>query len=77
MTFSDFSITVSENYFNPKWKKVQSLFTFLQLPMPNRMSIQLISLLNQRLRIPAFGRHVVGIQKNHLSHGLVSFNRLE
>ena len=43
MTFSDLSITVSNNYFNPKCEKVQSLFTFLRLPMQNRMMIKLFS----------------------------------
>ena len=32
------------------------MFTFLRLPMPNRTSIQLFSLLNRRLRIRSFGR---------------------
>ena len=44
-----------KNYFHPKWKKVQRLFTFLRLLMPNRTSIQLFSLFNQRLRIPCNG----------------------
>ena len=30
MTFSVFSITVSKIYFHPKWKKIQSLLTFLR-----------------------------------------------
>ena len=40
--------------------KLQHLFTFLRLPMPNRTSIHLILLLSVlRLRIRSFGRHVV------------------
>ena len=34
-------------YFNPKCKEIQSLFTFLRLSMPNRMSIELFFLLNR------------------------------
>ena len=56
MTFSDFSITVSKKYFNPKLKKVRILLTFLRLPMHNRTSIQLFLLFNRQSRIQSFGR---------------------
>ena len=39
--------------------KLQHLFTFLRLPIPNRTSIQMFSLLNWRLIIRSFGRHVI------------------
>ena len=52
---------MSQKYFNPKCKKVQRLFTFLRLPMSNRMTIELFSLLNRRLRLRSFVRRVFRI----------------
>ena len=56
MTFFKFSITVLKIYFDPKWMKVQSLFTVLRPPFLNWTSIQLLSLFNRWLRIQSFGR---------------------
>ena len=50
--------TSKKNNFNPNWKKVKRLLTFLQLPLLSWMSIQLFSLMNWQLKIRSFGRRV-------------------
>ena len=55
-----------KEYFNPKWKKIQSLFAFLRPPILNRMLFQWVSLFNRRVRIWLFGRRVKAqIKKKH------------
>ena len=44
---------------------MQSLFTFLQTPIPNWMSLQLCLLFNQQLRIQSFGRRAIPYQGSH------------
>ena len=55
-----------KKYFNPNWKKMQSLFTYLRLPMPNRTWLQLFLLLNWQLRIWLFGRLAKSIFRKEL-----------
>ena len=50
MTFSDFSITVSQYIFYLNWKKVQFVYFY------TTSSAQLFLLFNRRLRIRSFGR---------------------